>query len=423
MTMFIASIIILAMCYSLLKKYETRLVLISGGLALGCLAGDPLTAMDAFSTSMMQSNVFEVIVACMGFASVINLTGCHLHLLAVFVKLLKRAGPFLILGAALTAMIVNSAIPSSAGTAAAVGTILIPLLIAAKVPTPLAAATIMLGLWGGNLNPGHVHPTIVSNLAHRTSMDFVTSAAFPIVGSVVCASLVMILLTFYMKKKDIGMGGAVSVDEGGIPKDFKANYFFAVLPLLPLILLLLGNLNVVPCLKMPVSHAMIIGAVVVMIATRTNPQEVTKNFFKGMGNSFGDIFGIIIGANIFVAGMKSCGLIQTLIDCMSASPSIAKVASIFGPLIIAVLSGSGEAAAIAFNNAVTAHAPQFGLDIMNMGVMTVLSGAIGRSLSPVCGAMVICAGIAKVSPITVSRWIFLPLLAALTFIVCTVYVL
>lgn len=60
---------------------------------------------------------------------------------------------------------------------------------------------------------------------------------------------------------------------------------------------------------------------------------------------------------------------------------------------------------------------------MNMGVMTVLSGAIGRSLSPVCGAMVICAGIAKVSPLTVSRWIFLPLLAALTFIVCVVYVL
>ena len=395
MTMVIASITILAMCYGLLKKYETRLVLISGGLALACLAGDPLDAMDAFSSSMKQSNVFEVIVACMGFASVINLTGCHLHLLAVFIKLLKRAGPFLILGAALTAMIVNSAIPSSAGT---------------------AAATIMLGLWGGDLNPGNVHPTIVGNLAKRPSIDFVTSAAFPIVGSVACASLVM-------KKKGIGVASDVTEDKDALPKDFKANYFFAVLPLLPLILLLLGNLNVVPCLKMLVSHAMIIGAVVAMIATRTNPQEVSKNFFKGMGNSFGAIFGIIIGANIFVAGMKSCSLIQTLIDCMSSSPSIAKIASIFGPLIIAVLSGSGEAAAIAFNNAVTAHAPQFGLDIMNMGVMTVLSGAIGRSLSPVCGAMVICAGIAKVSPLTVSRWIFLPLLAALTFIVCVVYVL
>ncbi len=44
-------------------------------------------------------------------------------------------------------------------------------------------------------------------------------------------------------------------------------------------------------------------------------------------------------------------------------------------------------------------------------------------MSSVCGAMVICVGIAKVSPLTVSRWIFLPLLAALTFIVCVVYVL
>ncbi len=423
MTMALASLIILAMCYGLLKKYETRLVLIAGGLALACLAGDPLTAMNAFSASMKQSNVFETIVACMGFASVVNLTGCHRHLLAVFVSLLKRAGPFLILGAALAAMVVNSAIPSSAGTAAAVGTILIPLLIAAKVPTPLAAATIMLGLWGGDLNPGHVHPTIVGNLADRPSMDFVSAAAFPIVGSVVCASLVMILLAFYMKRKGIGMEESHSADESSLPEGFKTNYFFAILPLLPLIMLLLGNLGVVPCLKMPVSHAMIIGAVVAMVATRTSPQEMTKSFFTGMGSSFGAIFGIIIGANIFVAGMKSCGIIQSLIDCMSTSPSIAKVASIFGPLIIAVLSGSGEAAAIAFNNAVTAHAPQFGLDIMNMGVMTVLSGAIGRSLSPVCGAMVICSGIAHVSPMTVSRWIFLPLVAALCFIVFAVYVI
>lgn len=350
MTMVIASIIILAMCYGLLKKYETRLVLISGGLSLACLAGDPLAAMDAFSSSMKQSNVFEVIVACMGFASVINLTGCHLHLLAVFVKLLKRAGPFLILGAALTAMIVNSAIPSSAGTAAAVGTILIPLLIAAKVPTPLAAATIMLGLWGGR-----------PESRQRASDDCrqprpASVNGFCDVRRLPHRRLRRLRFARYEEerhrrgfRRHRGRRRFAERLQGQL---LLRSYFFAVLPLLPLILLLLGNLNVVPCLKMPVSHAMIIGAVVAMIATRTNPQEVSKNFFKGMGNSFGAIFGIIIGANIFVAGIKSCGLIQTLIDCMSSSPSIANVASIFGPLIIAVLSESGEAAAIAFNNAV-----------------------------------------------------------------------
>lgn len=423
MTMIIAAIIILIMCYGLIKKYETRMVLIAGGLALACLAGDPMAALKSFSASMKQAEVFEVIVACMGFASVVKLTGCHNHLIAVFVGLLKRAGPFLILGAALATMVVNSAIPSAAGTSAAVGTILIPLLIAAKVPAPIAAATIMAGLYGGNLNPGHVHPTIVAELAHRPSIEFVTMVATPLVGSVVCASLVLIALAYYMRKKGIGMNTELDEGAGTLPESFKVNYFFAVIPLLPLIILLLGNMGAVPALKMPVSHAMIIGAVVAMIATRTNPQNITKSFFKGMGDSFGAIFGIIIAANIFVAGMKSCGIISELIDLMTTSPSIAKAASITGPFGIAILSGSGEAASIAFNNAVTAHAQQFGLDIMNMGAMTVLSGGIGRSISPVAGAMIICAGLAKVNPITVTRWIALPMLVALGFVTLMLYIL
>ena len=93
MTMLLATIIIIAMVYGLIKKYETRTVLIAGGLALACLAGDPLEPLKSFSQSMKQAKVFEVIIACMGFAAVVKLTGCHTHLIAVFVKLLKKAGP------------------------------------------------------------------------------------------------------------------------------------------------------------------------------------------------------------------------------------------------------------------------------------------------------------------------------------------
>ena len=423
MTMLLATIIIIAMVYGLIKKYETRTVLIAGGLALACLAGDPLEPLKSFSQSMKQAKVFEVIIACMGFAAVVKLTGCHTHLIAVFVKLLKKAGPLIIMGAALATMVVNSAIPSAAGTSAAVGTILIPLLIAAKVPAPIAAATIMAGLYGGNLHPGHVHPTIVAELAQRPSIEFVSMVAFPLIGSVVCSSLVLIGLSYYMRKKGIGMDTQLDEGAGELPEGFKVNYLYAVIPLLPLIILLLGNTGALPMLKMPVSHAMIIGAVVAMLATRTNPGDISKAFFKGMGDSFGAIFGIIVAANIFVAGMKSCGIIQELIEVMTTSPSIAKAASVIGPLFVAVLSGTGEAASIAFNNAVTAHAPSFGLDIMNMGAMTVLSGGIGRSISPVAGAMIICAGLAKVNPITVTRWIALPMLVALAFVTICLYVI
>lgn len=124
MTMLLAAVIVAVMVWALIKKYETRMVLIAGGLALACLAADPLEPLKAFSASMKQSKIFEVIISCMGFAAVIKLTGCHTHLIAIFVKLLKKAGPFVIIGAALATMVVNSAIPSAAGTSAAVGTAL-----------------------------------------------------------------------------------------------------------------------------------------------------------------------------------------------------------------------------------------------------------------------------------------------------------
>lgn len=181
---------------------------------------------------------------------------------------------------------------------------------------------------------------------------------------------------------------------------------------------MLGNTKV-PMLKMPVSHAMIIGSVICMVATRTSPASVSKSFFKGMGDSFGSIFGLIVCANIFVAGMQSIGLIKALINVMTTSPTIAKLAAIFGTFFITILSGSGEAISIAFNNAVSVHAKDFGMEIMNMGAMTVLSGGIGRSTSILSACTIVCAGIAKVTPLAIIKRTWPAMVAALIFAALT----
>lgn len=70
MVSLVALITVCVMVWALIKKYETRMVLIAGGLVLACVAGDPMATLKSFSASMKQANVFEVIVACMGFAAV-----------------------------------------------------------------------------------------------------------------------------------------------------------------------------------------------------------------------------------------------------------------------------------------------------------------------------------------------------------------
>ena len=57
-------------------------------------------------------------------------------------------------------------------------------------------------------------------------------------------------------------------------------------------------------------------------------------------------------------------------------------------------------------------AEQFGLSIMDLGSLAQIAGAMGRSMSPIAGAAIICAGLAKVNPIEVSKRNALPCLAS-----------
>ena len=55
------------------------------------------------------------------------------------------------------------------------------------------------------------------------------------------------------------------------------------------------------------------------------------------------------------------------------------------------------------SRAVTPHANQFGLEIINMGSMASLEGAFRTYDVAITGATIICAGIAGVNPIEVAK--------------------
>ena len=80
-----------------------------------------------------------------------------------------------------------------------------------------------------------------------------------------------------------------------------------------------------------------------------------------------------------------------------------------------VITGSGDAAAFAFNEAVTPHAPSFGMTVPTLGTMAALAGALGRTMSPI-SAIVIC-GLAGVSnPIELTKRLAIPMIIAVIFV-------
>lgn len=398
----IGGIVVLATIYLMVKQYENRLVLFCSGMLMALLAGDPMAGFKAFSHAMQENRLFESIISVMGFAMVMKLTECDKHLIQWLAKGLKRVGPLLIPCATLATFFINTSITSSAGCSAAVGTIIIPLLMAAGIHPAIAAASVYAGTYGAMFNPGYAQIAIVSNVAKASPMEVVANHFVPLLMSGIIGAFSLLALAYIRKENKNCQPSADKIID--TTTDFKVDFLRAVVPIVPLVLLLLGSMKIVPAFKsLGISHAMIIGVFCAFAVTRVSPTKISKEFWHGVGDSFGHIFGIIICALVFVGGMNAIGLIGALTSYMISNPAIAKISSAFGPFLLAVLSGSGDAAAVAFNKAVTPDAVKFGMNTIDMGSMAAIGGALGRSMSPVAGGMIICATIAGVSPMEAAK--------------------
>ena len=84
-TAWIGIAVVLVTVWALIKRYETKLVLITAGLFLACISLQTMGALDAFAKSMTNNGLILAICSSMGFAMVIQMTECDVHL----VKLLS----------------------------------------------------------------------------------------------------------------------------------------------------------------------------------------------------------------------------------------------------------------------------------------------------------------------------------------------
>lgn len=398
----IGLIIVLVTIYFLIKQYDNRMVLFCSGLVMSIIGGHPMAAFNAFSSAMHESRIFEPIIAVMGFAMVLKVTECDKHLVHFLVRYLKKAGPMLIPGAVAITFMINISVVSASGCSAAVGAILIPTLITAGVHPAIAGSAVLAGTYGAMFNPGFAPNIVVADVARSTPIDVIVNHALPLL---LCGIIGAIGLTVvaYIRKEHCGYEMKVDLVNMNCP-NFRVDPLKASVPVLPLVILIVGNLKVVHGLEsIAISHAMIIGVFAAFMVTRMNPGKIVKEFWNGVGDGFGHIFAIIVCSLVFVSGLNSIGVIQTIINLMISNSEIAKLSATFGPFLLAILCGSGDAAQVAFNKAVTVHAAQFGINGMNMGSMAAIGGALGRTMSPISGAAIICATFAGVNPLEIAK--------------------
>lgn len=263
-----------------------------------------------------------------------------------------------------------------------------------------------MGTTGSLLSPGLSHSAYVSEMAHMTIMELIQyHANFSLmIGAIGAIGLTIVVFVLGDNK-----GEKVSGDDTA--DGFVPNPIRALVPLIPIVLMLVFTFWI-PNISMGVTQAMLIGTVACLAVARPDAQVFSKKFFQGMGDSYGEIMGIIIAAGVLAAGLKASGLIDGLISIMVQSNEIAQWGGSIGPFLLSVIMGSGDAGAMAFNQTVTPHAAEFGMQVHSLGSLAFLAGAAGRTASPIAGITILVAGLAKANPFDVAKRTALPMLVA-----------
>lgn len=402
-SMGVALVVTIGAIAALIKRYETRLVLLSAGILMALLSLEPMIAFKQFDKSMTNATLIIAICSAMGFASVVSLTKCDVHLVALLTKPLKKLGLMLLPACMLVVSLISIAIPSTSGLVAAVGPTIIPLMVRAGFHPAIAAASVVGSITLAYLSPGVSHNAFIAKLADITIMDFI-GRWMPVTVGATLASIVLMVIVCVVyrdfRREGFSQLGGADNNQADLPE--KPNILFAIAPLLPVVILVCASIWA-PQLKMSVATAMLIGAIYAIAVTRTSPAEVTKKFFDGMGRGYASIIGIIIAAGVFAAGLRACGVIDAFVNYLTHANEVAKLGAALGPYLMAIVTGSGDAATFAFNEAVTPHAAQFGMSIDSLGYLAAISGNFGRLSSPLAGGMIIAAGLAGVSPFEIVK--------------------
>ena len=407
---------------AIIRKAEVRLALLTGGLVMAVVSWKLQAFSDAFTSSMTVAGLISVILPVMGFAAIMELVGCNAHLVKMLTDPLLKVRVILVPGAMLVTYLINTAIPSAAGCTAAVGVILIPAMMAAGIHPAMAGAAVFAGTWGSVFSPGSPHPAMIAKIANVSVIDVILAhKTASITGAFVVAALLFAETKLFKQDRDWTPEKA-GADLGKLatakrPTLEKVNFLMALIPMVPLALLLItvpefGITTKILPKGLTVLESMLIGSVLGMLATWTSPTRVVTEFFDGMGRAYSFVIGIIIAAGVFIGGLEAAGLVKFFIEMLKDAKSAVPLLGTFGPFVVAVLSGSGDAAAIAFNTAVTPHAAQFGVTSVHLGNMAWVGGALGRSMSPVAAACIIGAGFAGVSPLDLAKRNAIPMLVA-----------
>lgn len=435
----VALLIIAITIYLVVKRFQTHATLFLAGFTLlttayvaqrfsGADTGESLTGLFAFDLFAMVSEAFSnrvarigmIIMAAGGFAKYMSAISASTALVRVATKPLSHiTNPYILLGITYIAgQVLNIFIPSAAGLAMLLLVAMYPTLVKLGV-RPVAAAAVIGTTACLDLGPASPASNVAAEVVGITPIEYF--ARYQLQVAAVVIPVVAVLHFFWQRWCDGREAGAGPGMMDGIPdkvEEDQVPLFYALLPVLPLVLLLVFSPLFAISIHVDVVTAMLISLAFAMACEsfrrglRESLGGIT-HFFRGMGDMFSSVVTLIVAAEIFAMGVKATGLIDSLVALVEGNALGGGVMAVVLVLLLgatALLTGSGNAALFSFAGMIPGIAGRVNTTVISLILPAQLAGGLFRSVSPVAGVIIAVAGTAGVTPFEIIKRTSVPML-------------
>ena len=449
MNFVLAILVIIAVGYFIVKKYQAQGVLLIGGAILllgGILLNDsPVMAKSATGSlyldifSQLSKNFIKTsgslglaIMIVSAFAKYMDHIGASTALVKLSIKPLQKLNsPYIVLALSyVIGQILNVFIPSASGLGVLLMVTVYPIVVSLGVSS-LAAPAVIGTSACLDLGPASGNAVLASKTAEMDAALYFANYQIPV--AIATVIVITILHYFVNKKMDSKLEVAESkADLESKEEDKEVPKFYAFLPIIPLLIILMFSPLTGSSIKIGVVEAMFMSITLSMIiegvrrrAFKSTLAEL-KIIFTAMGSQFANVITLIVAGEFFALGLTKIGVISALIDStksagLGAQPMILVMTAII--VVSSILMGSGNAPFFAFAALAPAVAASVDLNPIVMLMPMQLSAGIARSVSPITAVIVAVSGISGVSPFEVVKRTAIPMLGGLIAVVITNMVL
>ena len=455
MNLIFAAIVTIWAGWLIIKRYKAQTVLFMAGGIL--LAGSMVMGWGSVmpagkSTGMWSFDLFELIrslfsnrlaglglniMAVGGFARYMDKIGASSALVNLTISpLMRLKSPYIVMSACwVIGMFLGLAINSASGLAMLLMVTMFPILVAlgvSRISATAAIATTLCLDW----SPSDTGTILAAEISGFDPVVYWHTFQIPIA----CLVIPVVAVVHYftqkiMDKRDGHVVRAMSSDEVEVHAETDDEkkamtdhppLFFAILPVIPLALILVFSPLCITTVKMNIIMAMFIGTTIGMIAQliRThNPKQVCADlqiFFDGMGRQLANVITIIIAGEFFARGLTVTGSIDAMISGAQNTGFGGVGLTLVMIAIIAacaIIMGSGNAPFFAFANLVPEIARQTGVQAAFMILPMHLIASSARAISPITGVIIVASGMAGISPFDLVKRTAIPMAVSCVLIV------